>query len=232
VISESLKVSTVAVAGSLFLSTLGATLRLKIEGAEHLEAVRDRDDPFIYVLWHSRLLPLVHLHRNEGVMALASSHRDGEYIARVMMRRGFVMARGSSTRGGARGLRELIRGARAGRDLAVTVDGPRGPARVAKMGAVTLARATGLPLLPISAGGSHVWRARSWDRFEVPRPFSRVRVRYAAPIFVPREAEPEELENLRLQVEQTLNLITDEVDGAMGTSGPMPDESTRRDSTR
>jgi len=232
VISESVKVATVGVAGSVVLSTLGVTLRMQIEGAEHLEGVRDRADPFIFVVWHSRLLPLVHLHRNEGIMALASSHRDGEYIARVMMRRGFVMARGSSTRGGARGLRELIRGARAGRDLAITVDGPRGPARVAKMGAVTLACATGLPLLPISAGGSHVWRARSWDRFEVPRPFSRVRVRYAAPIFVPREAAPEELEDLRLQVEHTLNRITDEVDGVGGAPDQTPDGSPRLDSGR
>lgn len=210
---DELKLQTISRVGSAFLSVLGSSLRFHIEGAEHHRRLRDVGQPVIFALWHSRLLPLVHLHRNEGVVALVSNHRDGEYIARVIHRRGFGTARGSSTRGGAQGMRQLIRVARSGRDLAITPDGPRGPARVFKMGAITLARVGGLPIIPVAAGCSRSWRAGSWDRFMVPKPFARLQVRYAPPVHVPRDAGEEELERLRRQLEATLNRITDEVDG-------------------
>lgn len=210
---EGLKLQLVSRAGSAFLSTLGATLRFDVEGAEPLRRLRAAGQPVIFALWHSRLLPLIHLHRNEGVVALVSKHRDGEYIARVMQRRGFGTARGSSTRGGVHGMRQLIRVARSGRDLAITPDGPRGPARVLKMGAITVARVGRLPIIPVTAGCSRSWRAGSWDRFMVPKPFARIEVRYAPPVHVPRDADEGELERLRQELEVTLNRITDEVDG-------------------
>jgi lysophospholipid acyltransferase (LPLAT)-like uncharacterized protein len=210
---DELKLQLVSRTGSAFLSALGTTLRFDVEGAEHYRRLRAAGQPLIFALWHSRLLPLVHLHRNEGVVALVSNHRDGEYIARVMHRRGFGTARGSSTRGGAQGMRQLIRVARSGRDLAITPDGPRGPARVFKMGAITLARVGGLPIVPVTAGCSRSWRAGSWDRLMVPKPFARLPVRYDPPVYVPRDADEDELERLRQQLEATLNRITDEVDG-------------------
>ncbi len=209
------KVQAVGVAGSAFLTGLGATLRFRIKGREPLDALRGEGKGVIFALWHSRLLSLVHLHRGEGVVALVSQHRDGEYIAQVMRRRGFEAARGSSTRGGAKGLRELIRVSREGRDLAVTVDGPRGPARVAKGGVITLARMTGLPVICVSAGARSAWRAASWDRFEVPRPFTRVAVRYAPPIRIPREMTDAEAEEARLELQATLDHLTDEADRAV-----------------
>lgn len=216
-----LKFRAVGVGGSAFLSLLGATLRVDVSEAEHYLRLRREEQPFIFVLWHSRLLPLVHLHRNQGVVALVSEHRDGEYIARVMGRQGLGVARGSSTRGGTRGLRELLHAARSGRDLAITPDGPRGPARVLSMGTITLARISGLPLVAVAAGGRSVWRAPSWDRFMVPRPFARLQVKYAPPIWVPRELADPEQERWRKKVEGELNRITDEVDGAgKGGSGP------------
>jgi len=209
---EALKLGAVEYAGSAFLSLLGATLRFRMEGAQHLTSLRDEAQPFIFCIWHSRLLPMVHAHRGEGIVALVSEHRDGEYIARVMHRRGFQTARGSSTRGGDRGLRELLRKAREGRELAITPDGPRGPARQLKLGALTLARLTGLPILPLSASGARVWRAGSWDRFMVPLPFTTVHVAYGPPVEIPRRVDDDELESLRVQVEATLNRLTDEVD--------------------
>lgn len=215
---DQFKVRAVGVSGSAFLSILGATLRFEVEGAGHYLPFRREGRPFIFALWHSRLLPLIHYHRNEGVVALVSQHRDGEYIAQVLERRGFGTARGSSTRGGAQGLRQLVRVARAGRDLAVTTDGPRGPARVFKMGALTLARLGGLPIVPVSAGGARVWRARSWDRMVVPKPFARLQVKYAPPVEVPRSLGDDGMEELRRHLEDELNRITDEVDGATGVA--------------
>lgn len=208
-----LKHRAMGAAGTLVLKVLGSTFRYEVEGAENYLRLREQGRPFVYTFWHSRLLPLVHLHRNEGAVALVSEHHDGEYIARVMRGHGLAAARGSSTRGGARGLRQLLKAARSGRDLAITPDGPRGPARKAKLGALTVARLGGVPLVPMAIGGRRVWRLDSWDRFMVPKPFARLKVRYAPPIEVPRECTETELEALRQRLETVLNRITDEVDG-------------------
>jgi lysophospholipid acyltransferase (LPLAT)-like uncharacterized protein len=217
--SDELLLRAVGVAGGLVVSALGATLRYEIEGAEHYRDLRRAGRPMVFAFWHSRLLPLVHLHRHEDVVALVSEHRDGEYIARVMRRCGLGSARGSSTRGGARGMRELLRAARRGSDLAITPDGPKGPARRFKEGPLILARLGGLPIIPTAIGGDRVWRLGSWDRFMVPKPFARMRVRYAEPVHVPRRAADGELERLRLRLEATLDRITDEVDGLERDSG-------------
>lgn len=200
--------------GALLVRGLGATLRYRVEGAEHYLDMRKAGRPVIFAFWHSGLLPLVYLHRNQQAVALVSQHRDGEYIARVMERCGLRTARGSSTRGGARGLREMLRAAKEGRDLAITPDGPKGPPRRFKEGGVVLARLTGLPLIPTAIGAERAWRLGSWDRFLVPKPFSPMHVRYAAPIEVPRHVTDEEAERLRERLEGILNRITDEVDGA------------------
>jgi len=128
-------------------------------------------------------------HRIHGMVGLASDHRDGEYVTRVLMRLGYGVARGSSTRGGARGLRGLLRAARAGRPLAIIPDGPQGPPELMKPGAVVLAARSGLPLVPIGVGISRAWRLSSWDRFAIPKPFARVHLAYGAPIDVPRDLD-------------------------------------------
>lgn len=206
----------VGLLGGGFLSLLGATFRYRVSETHHYEPFREEGRPVIFILWHARLLSLVHRHRGEGVVALVSRHRDGEYIARVIRRGGFEAARGSSTRGGGEALRDLVRWTRKGHDIAITPDGPKGPARRLKPGALTLARITGLPLMPAAAAASRSWRAASWDRFVVPAPFARIHVRYAPPIHIPRDASEEKLEALRLHAESELNRITDEVDREAG----------------
>lgn len=170
------------------LGTLFRTLSVQEAGLHHLENLRETDTPAIFVLWHGRLLPLIHAHRHRNTVVLVSQHRDGEYLARLLHHFGFETVRGSSTRGGVGGLKGLIRAAHQGRNLAITPDGPRGPDRELKLGALTLARMTGLPLVPVGVGVTRSWRARSWDGFLVPKPFSTVRVAYGAPSFVPRDA--------------------------------------------
>jgi lysophospholipid acyltransferase (LPLAT)-like uncharacterized protein len=207
-----LKVRMVEWLGSAVFSILGATLRFQIEGDGPLRELKRQGQPVLYTIWHAHLLPLAYLHRGEGIVVLVSRHNDGEYIARVVERRGFRAVRGSSSRGGAEGLRGLVRAARAGHDLAITPDGPRGPAQVVKPGTIVAAQLSGLPIIPFALGGSRIWRMRSWDRFIVPKPFATLQVRYGEPIRVPRRADPDTLERLRLEVEESLNRLTASVE--------------------
>jgi len=198
--------------GTGLLWVLGWSWRFDLHGREHFQAFRDQGKPVIFLFWHSRILPLAHLHRNEGAVVLISQHRDGELIARLVERRGFRTVRGSSSRGGARGLRGLLRALREGSDLAITPDGPRGPARRLKPGPLLAAQRSGAPLILVGPGTRRGWRMKSWDRFLVPWPFARVEVRYSPPIFVDRDLDPGELEAVAARVDAELNLLTDQVD--------------------
>lgn len=177
------------VVGAAFLRVLFSTIRVRIEGGERLQALRERGQPYILVLWHGHILPLIHVHRGEDITILVSEHADGEYITRVLHRLGLRTVRGSSTRGGTKGLRDLLRVARRGGCLAVTPDGPRGPRHVFKEGALVPARIHGLPVIPIGMAASRARVLGSWDGFTIPSPFSRVQVAYGAPVTVDRDTD-------------------------------------------
>ncbi len=196
--------TVVDVAGRYGLRALFHTLRVQSTGREDLRKLEEAGTPVIFVFWHGQLLPLIHVHRHDGVTVLVSEHRDGELVTGLIHHFGFGTVRGSSTRGAVRGLKGLIRAARSGRSLAITPDGPQGPNRRLKLGALTAARMTGLPLLPIGVGVSSAWRARSWDGLLVPKPFSTVRVAYGRPSFVSRDASPEEVDGVAASLEREL----------------------------
>ena len=193
------------VAGATLVRALFATTRVERVHVEHLEHFRQRGMPVIFAFWHGHLLPLVHYHRREGIVVLVSEHSDGEYISRILSRCGFGTVRGSSTRGGMRGLRELVRAGRAGKDLALTPDGPRGPRNEFKPGALAVAQMTGLPIIPLAVSVSSAWKLGSWDEFLVPKPFATVRIGYLSARFVPREASRAELEALAARIASDLN---------------------------
>lgn len=218
---EEIRFETAGVLGRGLLGSLFATVRCRREGAEHYRKFRRESKPVIFVFWHGRLLPLAHYHRNEGVTVLVSEHADGEYITRIIRHYGFGTARGSSTRGGVRGLKALVRLARSGRDLAITPDGPRGPRGQVKLGALTVARLTGLPIVPVSAGASRAWTLSSWDAFLVPKPLSRVRIAYGPPRWIGRDAEQEELAREARALQEELERLTAKVDGRI-TDEPRP----------
>ena len=186
--------AVVGLTGRYALRALFRTLGVQSTGHRHMMSLRRKGTPVIFVFWHGRLLPLVHVHRHEGTVVLVSEHRDGDYVAGLLHQFGFGTVRGSSTRGGVRGLKGLIRAARRGLDIAITPDGPRGPNREVKLGALTAARITGLPLVPVGVGVTSAWRAPSWDGLIVPKPFSTVRVAYGSPCFVPRYADRAEID--------------------------------------
>jgi len=195
-------------AGLLWL--VGRTWRIEWVGAAEREADLARTG-CVFAFWHARLLPLVFTHRGRDAMVLISRHRDGELIARIMERLGFRAARGSSTRGGEQGARELLRELGARRQIGITPDGPRGPAERAKPGAVFLASQSGLPIVPVASAASSAWVLRSWDGFRVPRPFARVVVGYGDPIVVPAALDAAAVEAWRARLEQAIAAVTREV---------------------
>jgi lysophospholipid acyltransferase (LPLAT)-like uncharacterized protein len=163
---------------------LARTWRLEVSGEEHLQDLRAAGSPAIYAVWHGLLLPPLWHRRRRGITLLVSAHRDGAALATAARRWGYRVVHGSSTRGGSEGLRGVVRVLRDGGDAAFTPDGPRGPARVVKGGAVAAAQHGAAALVPVGAHASSAWRARSWDGFLVPRPFARVRIVYGRPFRV------------------------------------------------
>jgi lysophospholipid acyltransferase (LPLAT)-like uncharacterized protein len=169
------------------LEALARTWRVEVTGAEHLGAVAA--GPFIFALWHRTLVPLLWWHRQRGIAILVSRHRDGELVAGAARRLGYRTVRGSSTRGGAAGYRGVLRAVRGGAAVAITPDGPAGPAGVVKPGVVHAARRARVPILPVSAAADSAWHLRSWDRLLLPRPFATVRIAYGPPLVVPAGGE-------------------------------------------
>jgi hypothetical protein len=173
----------VALGGALF-RLLAVTWRVRVEGGEGMEALRARGAPFAFALWHGQLLPLLWQQRGKGVAILISEHGDGELIARLAHNLGMRTVRGSTTRGGLRALVGLIAELRAGREIAITPDGPRGPARRFAAGGLVAAQRSDSPIVPIAAAASRAWHLRSWDRFMIPKPFARITVVIGEPATV------------------------------------------------
>jgi lysophospholipid acyltransferase (LPLAT)-like uncharacterized protein len=130
----------------------------------------------VYSVWHGQLLEALRVLRYEPVTALVSEHRDGELIARVLDTFGLTTTRGSSTRGGTRALLELVKVVREQRDVVLTPDGPRGPRRKMAPGILLIAQRTGAPFVPLVCHTDRLWRLKSWDQFEIPKPFARITV--------------------------------------------------------
>jgi hypothetical protein len=187
--SQHLKAAAIATAGYPVVAGLGSTLTWRIEGEHYFEEAIKTGRPPILALWHGRILPATLYWRDRGIVALTSANFDGEWTARLMARFGYRAVRGSTSRGGARALVALRRELATGHPVAFTVDGPRGPARVVQPGAVWLASATGHPILPFHIESSRCWTLGSWDRAQIPRPFSSVAVSIGPPIQVPENGE-------------------------------------------
>ena len=197
--------------GAIAVRMLAGTLRVKTEEATVAPLWAARV-PVIYATWHGRLLLLPWLYGWRGAHALTSRSRDGEIVSRWIRRFGLVPVRGSSSRGGADALRELTRAVRAGREVVVVPDGPRGPREVLKPGVIVLARLSGAPIVPMAVGASREWRLRSWDEFRIPRPFARCVVRFGEPIRVSRTADRAAEEAARKEVEAALRGLSWQVD--------------------
>ena len=158
-----------------------STLKVEKLHEDRYRGLLKREVPILFALWHGRMYLSIQAHRRQGIVTMASQSKDGEWIARWLEANGYVVVRGSSSRGGGQALREMVRQVRSGRHAALTVDGPRGPARVVQPGVVQLARLTGAWILPITSSSASGKLLSSWDRFLLPRPFSRNVVAYGEP---------------------------------------------------
>jgi len=201
----------------LLINGVAATLRWRFEDKSGLSGA-GTDQRAIFAIWHNRLALCLPVYRRyfsghlseRRLAAIASASRDGGMLARVLELFGALPIRGSSSRRGAAALRELTHAAELGCDLAVTPDGPRGPCYVVQPGVIAAAQFTGLPIVPVTYVLSWKKTLRSWDRFQIPLPFSRVEVRIGEPLRVPREADEAERERLRGELEQRLRALTED----------------------
>jgi lysophospholipid acyltransferase (LPLAT)-like uncharacterized protein len=178
------QVAAIATAGWPLIEALAGTYNYAVRGREHLAAFASDAPAPILAFWHGRVLAGLPFFRDRGIVVMTSENFDGEWIARVIERFGYRSARGSSSRGGARALVQLRRELEEGHPVAFTLDGPRGPVRVAQPGAVWLAGATGHPILPFHVEADRAWTVRSWDRHQVPKPGSTIVVAIGEPLHV------------------------------------------------
>jgi lysophospholipid acyltransferase (LPLAT)-like uncharacterized protein len=199
-------------AGYLAIRAIGPTLRYHVsfeEGAPE----NFISPPVIYAFWHRCVFPAAYFWRNLGIQVMTSRSFDGEYIARIIQKFGYVAVRGSSHRGAVPALLEMRRGARQGASVAFTIDGPRGPRYVAKPGPVLLSRATGIPMCAFHIALDDAWILNTWDALMIPKPFSRALIRMSSRITVPTEANDSEMEHLHAELQSSLDRVRQFAEG-------------------
>jgi lysophospholipid acyltransferase (LPLAT)-like uncharacterized protein len=195
---------------------------IKVEGADlEKKALEKSNGKAVYCSWHQRLVFHPWYLSKRGVTVMVSQSRDGEFAARFINSLGLGDVRGSSTRGGLGALIKLKQKILAGEtNGGMVVDGPLGPARIAKMGAVTLAKSSGVPLMPIMWGADRCWVLNSWDRFIIPKPFAKIVYCHTEPIWVPESANDGDLERCRKLLEDRLNAAAKWCDEQLGVEKP------------
>lgn len=205
--------------GPGLLRGVGGLARVRYLHPEHeTQALKDHQT-VIYAFWHGRLLLLAARLRDRRAGVLISLSEDGDLMARAAERLGYRPVRGSSSRGGREGLRDLESLLDSGHSVALTPDGPRGPRHRAQMGAVVLASRSGKPILPLSAAARSAWTLRSWDRFQIPRPGTRAVIAFGEPLAVP---EAEDLEPWRRRLEEALVDLERSADREAGSPASVP----------
>lgn len=191
----------------LLILIIGRTIRFEIEGWANFEAIGNAGKIPIYAFWHDRIFASTYFFRDRGIAVITSQSKDGEYIARFIQRLGYGAIRGSSTRGGVGALVEMIRTMRQGVPMAFTVDGPKGPRYEAKSGAVLLAKKTGNPIMPFVVELRKFWTVRSWDRLQIPVPFTRARLIIAEPIFVEADSTDDDVQKKLADLQISLDTM-------------------------
>jgi len=200
--TRALRALWVPLAGWL-LRLLASTWRVEVRGKDPFAA--GAMQPLLFALCHESALCAAGTHSDRGVHVAVSRSRDGEHIAAVLSRLGFGDSpRGSSSRGGAEALRSVLRLLRSGGAVAILVDGPRGPAHVAKAGIVAAARLARAPILPVRFEARPCLRFTSWDRMRLPLPFARLVIDYGEPLAIARDASEAEVEAARCELEARL----------------------------
>lgn len=192
---------------------LGMTLRFRTEGIERFEGLRCG---WIVTGWHGRSLLAANFFRKQGAYVIISLSRDGEMQNRVFGWFGFKTIRGSTGRGGARAAIESIKVLRKGAGMTISPDGPRGPSGIVQSGVMLMAQKSGAALVPVGFSASPRWLAPTWDRYLIPWPFAKALLVFGEPLFVPADATPDQVEELRLQLEGEMHRLQAEAERKLG----------------
>ncbi len=202
--------------GPFLVGLIARTVRMQYHGLEHKEKLEKEGTGHLLALFHGRMfLPVWHL-RKKGYTALVSSSRDGEMVTRLVARLGHDTVRGSSNKGASRALKGMVSAIKSGNNGAVMVDGPKGPIYDPKIGTIAIARLADVPILPLLASSKPNKQFGSWDRFQLPLPFSKGVMVYGAPLHVPHRADKDEMETLRLELQHRLLKLIEKADELTG----------------
>ncbi len=211
-LSDRITLALVPLLARLIIRSLHLTMRISYVGFDKYRRRIESGSRIILAFWHGRLLMMPYSYPGRGITILVSQSKDGELVSRTVKGFGIDSVRGSSSKGWFAGVKGLLKSVQAGRDVAITPDGPRGPGSKAQMGAVQIARATGLPIFPMTFGASRVKQFRSWDSFVLPYPFTRGVFICGEPISVAKDAGADDMEAARSRLEDVLNDLTERAD--------------------
>ncbi len=210
---QSIKYFLVGVLGSIVIRFLFSTMSIKEIPDGYSQNLERQGKRAIYAFWHAHMLLPAYVGRQRNVKVLISQHRDGEYIAQIVQKLGYSVARGSTTRGGAKALLKMIKKIKEESiSLAITPDGPKGPRFIAQSGAILLGQKTQYPIIPVMIYLAKYWELPSWDRFCIPKPFSKARIFYGNPIMVPPKLEKSDVEEYRVSLERALVKLGNEAE--------------------
>ncbi|HEX9428277.1 MAG TPA: lysophospholipid acyltransferase family protein [Candidatus Polarisedimenticolia bacterium] len=217
---DRLQLATASYFAACFIRVLRRLNRFTSVGQEVVLGLHRRGQPYVHAFFHDQLLMMTYSYRGRGqgrrLAVLSSRHRDGEYVSRTLERFGHIMVRGSTSRGGVGGLKEIIRHLRAGHDAAFATDGPRGPRHRVQMGVIEASRLGRAPVVPVAFAASKKKALRSWDRLQVPLPFGRAVFLYGEPIVVPAGADRSVMELKRRTLEEALEQLTERAEELAG----------------
>lgn len=197
---------------SFAISVLLKTVRIKVLGSEYIEKLKSENKNFVAGFWHGTMLIPWFLHRNKNFAALVSQSKDGEILTRILKKWNYNVARGSSHIGGKEALKILLQQADENYSIAITPDGPTGPPRVMKPGAVIVAKKKNIPLVLVGIAHEKKYQLRSWDKFEIPKPFSKIIAVYSEPIHIDGGLTYEETSQMIDECSRKLNELQKEAE--------------------
>jgi len=210
--NDKFKIIFASFIGWVLLQVLGRLARIQEIGKDNYQKLEAESKNYILTLWHGRMFLPIFVQRRRGIVSMVSQHVDGEIIARAVNMLGYKTVRGSSTRGGGKALREMVKVMKSGTPGAMFPDGPRGPRGDFKLGTMILAQLAGAYIVPMTHAADRAWVFNSWDKFMIAKPFAKVVISYGEPIEIPRKLDEEQMEKLKVVLETKMNLLIDETE--------------------
>jgi lysophospholipid acyltransferase (LPLAT)-like uncharacterized protein len=214
--TKQVKQDTLRFLGSFLLANsldaLCKTLRVSYKNKKVVDDLKKKKQNYVLAFWHGTMLPSWFLHRNDGFAALTSKSKDGDLLAKQLKHWNYKVVRGSSSKGGDVALGIMVDHAKNGYSIAITPDGPRGPEHKFKAGAVITAKKSGVPVVLMGVGIKSKTKLKSWDKFQIPNPFSKIKIIYSDPIYVDPNLSYDETSKIIEECEQRLNELCTEAE--------------------